>query len=102
MARAAHSWRTAEARLGIEVAHSTVAMYMAGAAEGGRRLGGPSAGRLARQMTAAFPWNEAAKYLIRDRDGTYGHAVTRVSQPWASVTARLLRGHRGRTGMRKG
>jgi transposase InsO family protein len=32
---------------------------------------------IARQITDAFPWNEAPDYLIRDRDGFYGHAVTR-------------------------
>src|SRR5262249_12105876 len=30
-----------------------------------------------RQITEAFPWNEAPRYLIRDRDGIYGVAVTR-------------------------
>jgi Integrase core domain len=28
-------------------------------------------------MTEAFPWNAAPEHLIRDRDGSYGHAVTR-------------------------
>ena len=28
-------------------------------------------------VTEAFPWNEAPRYLIRDRDGIYGAAVTR-------------------------
>ena len=37
----------------------------------------PSAEWIARQITDAFPWNEAPDYLIRDRDGSYGHAVTR-------------------------
>jgi transposase InsO family protein len=32
---------------------------------------------IARQVTEAFPWNEAPRYLIRDRDGVYGAAVTR-------------------------
>jgi transposase InsO family protein len=32
---------------------------------------------IARQITEAFPWDEAPDYLIRDRDGLYGHAVTR-------------------------
>jgi transposase InsO family protein len=32
---------------------------------------------IARQITDAFPWNEAPDYVIRDRDGSYGHAVTR-------------------------
>jgi hypothetical protein len=31
---------------------------------------------IAHQITDAFPWNEAPDYLIRDRDGSYGHAVT--------------------------
>ena len=37
----------------------------------------PTAEWIARQITDAFPWNEAPDYLIRDRDGAYGHAVTR-------------------------
>src|SRR3981189_835954 len=37
----------------------------------------PTAEWIAHQITAAFPWNEAPDYLIRDRDGSYGDAVTR-------------------------
>jgi transposase InsO family protein len=37
----------------------------------------PTADWIARQVTDAFPWNEAPDYLIRDRDGSYGHAVTK-------------------------
>jgi hypothetical protein len=37
----------------------------------------PTAEWIARQVTDAFPWNEAPDYLIRDRDGSYGHAVTK-------------------------
>jgi transposase InsO family protein len=37
----------------------------------------PTAERIAHQITDAFPWNEAPDYLIRDRDASYGHAVTR-------------------------
>ena len=37
----------------------------------------PTAEWIARQITEAFPWNEAPDYLVRDRDGSYGHAVTR-------------------------
>ncbi len=37
----------------------------------------PTAEWIARQITEAFPWNEAPDYLIRDRDGAYGHAVIR-------------------------
>ena len=32
----------------------------------------PTAEWIARQITEAFPWNEAPRYLIRDRDGVYG------------------------------
>jgi transposase InsO family protein len=34
-------------------------------------------GGIARQITEAFPWVEAPRYLIRDRDRVYGAAVTR-------------------------
>ena len=30
----------------------------------------------ARQITEAFPWDEAPRYLIRDRGTSYGAAVT--------------------------
>src|SRR6266508_1146677 len=36
----------------------------------------PSADWIARQITEAFPWDKAQHYLIRDRDGIYGAAVT--------------------------
>src|SRR5260221_8087838 len=32
---------------------------------------------VARQITEAFPWNEAPRYLIRDRDCVYGAVVAR-------------------------
>jgi transposase InsO family protein len=110
-------------KLGIEVAQSTVAKYMARRGRGSsqtwktflrhhtagiaatdflivptigfrllfvlvilrhqrRRLislsvtANPTAEWIARQITDAFPWNEAPDYLIRDRDASYGHAVT--------------------------
>src|SRR4030088_1743622 len=37
----------------------------------------PTAEWIAHQITDAFPWNEAPDYLIRDRDASYGHAVTK-------------------------
>ena len=37
----------------------------------------PTAEWVARQLTEAFPWNEAPRYLIRDRDRIYGSVVTR-------------------------
>ena len=32
---------------------------------------------IAQQISEAFPWNEAPRYLIRDQDGIYGAAVRR-------------------------
>ena len=37
----------------------------------------PTAEWVARQITEAFPWNEAPRYMIRDRDRIYGTIVTR-------------------------
>ena len=37
----------------------------------------PTAEWIARQITEAFPWDQAPQYLIRDRDASYGHAVMR-------------------------
>jgi transposase InsO family protein len=37
----------------------------------------PTADWIARQVSEAFPWNPAPKYLVRDRDGTYGEAFKR-------------------------
>src|SRR6202162_2776769 len=37
----------------------------------------PTAEWVARQLTEAFPWNEAPSYMIRDRDRIYGAVVTR-------------------------
>jgi hypothetical protein len=34
-------------------------------------------GLIARQITEAFPWDKAPRYLIRDRDQVYGAAATR-------------------------
>jgi transposase InsO family protein len=36
----------------------------------------PTAEWIARQITEAFPWNEAPRYLMRNRDRVYGAAVT--------------------------
>jgi hypothetical protein len=37
----------------------------------------PTAEWVARQITEAFPWNEAPRYMIHDRDRIYGAVVTR-------------------------
>jgi transposase InsO family protein len=65
----------------------------------------PTAEWIARQITDAFPWNEAPNYLIRDRDGSYGHAVmgrlaamgirdhpTAAQSPWQNGHAERLIG----------
>lgn len=35
----------------------------------------PTSEWVARQITEAFPWEEAPDYLVRDRDGAFGHTV---------------------------
>ncbi len=37
----------------------------------------PTAEWIAQQVTEAFPWDRAPRYLIRDRDCVYGHAFIR-------------------------
>jgi transposase InsO family protein len=41
----------------------------------------PTAEWIARQITDAFPWDEAPDYMIRDRDASYGQAVTKRLAP---------------------
>src|SRR5215471_10487233 len=36
----------------------------------------PTAEWVARQITEAFPWNEAPRYMVRDHDRIYGTVVT--------------------------
>jgi len=45
----------------------------------------PTAEWIARQITDAFPWDEAPDYLIRDRDASYGQAVTKRLTAMGSV-----------------
>ena len=65
----------------------------------------PTAEWIARQITEAFPWNEAPRYLIRDRDRTYGSVVRRrlramgirdkpisAGSPWQNCFAERLIG----------
>ncbi|MCI0431019.1 MAG: hypothetical protein L0210_10810, partial [Rhodospirillales bacterium] len=37
----------------------------------------PTAEWVARQFVEAFPWDEAPRYLLRDRDAVYGEVVRR-------------------------
>jgi type II secretory pathway pseudopilin PulG len=65
----------------------------------------PTAEWVARQITEAFPWDEAPKYLFRDRDPIYGAVVTRrlrtigirdkpvaPASPWRNCSAEPLIG----------
>src|SRR5665811_350497 len=65
----------------------------------------PTAEWIAHQMTEAFPWDEAPRYLIRDRDRIYGSIVTRrmramgirdkptaLASPWQNGFAERLIG----------
>jgi transposase InsO family protein len=60
---------------------------------------------LARQMTEAFPWDTAPRYLLRDRDASYGQAfrdrlqamgikevVTAPRSPWQNAYAERVIG----------
>jgi Integrase core domain len=65
----------------------------------------PTAEWVACQITEAFPWNEAPRYMIRDRDRLYGAVVTRrlramgirdrpitLASPWQNGFAERLIG----------
>jgi hypothetical protein len=44
----------------------------------------PTADWIARQIAEAFPWNEAPRYMIRDRDRIYGASSRADCARWAS------------------
>ena len=65
----------------------------------------PTAEWVARQITEAFPWDAAPRYMIRDRDRIYGAIVTRrlramgirdkpiaPASPWQNAFAERLIG----------
>ena len=63
----------------------------------------PTAEWVARQITEAFPWDDAPGYMIRDRDRIYGAVVSHADcEPWAFGTNRLHRPHLGRTALPNG
>jgi hypothetical protein len=53
----------------------------------------PTAEWIANQITEAFGWKHAPRYLIRDRDGAYGF------DQWAFAIDQRLRVPRGKTDM---
>src|ERR1700688_2957863 len=50
----------------------------------------PTAEWVARQITEAFPWDEAPRHLIRDRDRIYGRVVTRRLRAMGIPVANLI------------
>src|ERR1039457_3529675 len=60
----------------------------------------PTAEWISRQITEAFPWDDAPRYLIRDRDASYGPVfVERLCAPWAFEIDRSHPAHRGKMHM---
>ena len=63
----------------------------------------PTAEWIARQLTEACGWDEAPRYLIRDRDRSYGEVfVRRVRAIGNPKIGRHPRGRLGKTDMRSG
>jgi hypothetical protein len=62
----------------------------------------PTAEWIARQITEAFPWDGAPRYMIRDRDRTYGAVVTRRLRAMAFGTSPLHRPRPGRMALPNG
>jgi putative transposase len=60
----------------------------------------PSAAWTANQIVQAFPWESAPRYLLRDRDSTYGAASGIASGIWASKKWSLPEAPLGRIHMR--
>jgi putative transposase len=54
---------------------------------------------LSRQMTEAFPWDTAPRYLLRDRDTSYGPVFRDRVQVLGIEEVVTARGHPGRTPM---
>ena len=61
----------------------------------------PTADWIARQITEAFPWNEAPRYLIRDRDRSALRSYTDC-ESWGSATSPPPQARLGRTASPKG
>jgi len=59
----------------------------------------PTAEWLARQITAAFPWDSAPKYLVRDNDRAFGGPFKARVRAMGSGTGPLHSARRGRMAM---
>ena len=62
----------------------------------------PTAEWVARQITEAFGWEQAPRYLIRDRDGVYGDVFIRRLRSMGIRDNRHRRAPLGRTAMPNG
>src|SRR5262249_20288772 len=62
----------------------------------------PTAEWIARQPVEACGWDRAPRYLIRDRDRSYGEVFLRRVRARASEIDRPHRDRRGKTDMRNG
>jgi hypothetical protein len=62
----------------------------------------PTAEWVARQITEAFPWDGAPRYIIRDRDRIFGALSHADCEPWAFGTNRLHRPRPGRMALPNG
>ena len=60
----------------------------------------PTAEWIARQLTEACGWDEAPRYLVRDRDRSYGEVFVRRVRAMGIKIDPHPRGRRGRTHMR--
>jgi putative transposase len=72
----------------------------------------PAAGWLSRQVTEAFPWDTAPRYLLRDRDASYGslfsnwvetmgitEVITAPRSPWQNEYVERVTGSIRREGL---
>src|SRR5437016_2198096 len=62
----------------------------------------PTAEWIARQLTEAYGWQQAPRYIVRDRDCVYGNAFAGVFVRWASGIVRSHRYHHGKMDIRRG
>ena len=62
----------------------------------------PTAEWVARQLTEAFPWEGAPRYMIRDRDRIYSAKLRADFAPWASEISQLLQPRPGRMALPNG
>jgi hypothetical protein len=62
----------------------------------------PMAEWVARQITEAFPWDEAPRYMIPDRDRIYGSVVARRLRAIGIRTSRLHQSRSGRMALPNG